>query len=280
MTGRRMSTREIVASYGDRLRYHYQRNQGLAVARNTGLDLARGDYVTYLDGDDIMCPHNLARKHLVLDGRPELGGVFSDFEVFSDAGTIYQKGIHQTFGFFTRTGKSFEDIFSSVELVRSATGEERFYHGNIFETLFTGNIILPSTMVFRNEFATDVGYFVPELRTQQDDQYWLRFAKRRPFGFLDRVLIRYRRHARQLTDRAHIIRVIETASSIVSGYEQDLLQRGQSAVFNRRKAEILDTWRRRIFTKADIRDARIALAESLRRHPTRLSNGLYFLATL
>ncbi|MER7759913.1 glycosyltransferase family 2 protein [Streptomyces sp. NPDC097619] len=48
----------------------HERNGGLATARNTGLDAARGEYLTFMDGDDWLAPGHLAR---VLSAAEELG---------------------------------------------------------------------------------------------------------------------------------------------------------------------------------------------------------------
>lgn len=45
----------------------HERNGGLATARNTGLDAARGEYVTFLDGDDWLAPGHLARTLAVIE---------------------------------------------------------------------------------------------------------------------------------------------------------------------------------------------------------------------
>lgn len=47
-------TAAIAQSFGDRLRYIYQENKGLAGARNTGIDAAKGKYFCFLDDDDLL----------------------------------------------------------------------------------------------------------------------------------------------------------------------------------------------------------------------------------
>ena len=52
------NTKNIIDSFDDnRIKYIYQVNSGVSVARNIGLDIARGEYITFLDADDII-PRN------------------------------------------------------------------------------------------------------------------------------------------------------------------------------------------------------------------------------
>jgi GT2 family glycosyltransferase len=56
------ATRDVVTAYTDpRVRYVHRENGGLARARNTGIDAARGDFVVFLDDDDLVVPHWLER---------------------------------------------------------------------------------------------------------------------------------------------------------------------------------------------------------------------------
>ncbi len=55
-------TLDIIRSFGDRIRYETQPNQGAPVARNRGLALAKGDYVKFLDADDVLQPDCIERQ--------------------------------------------------------------------------------------------------------------------------------------------------------------------------------------------------------------------------
>src|SRR5450631_4215512 len=53
--------------------YHYQSNQGLACARNTGIAISSGEYIALLDPDDIWLPDRLEKEVEVLDKNPGVG---------------------------------------------------------------------------------------------------------------------------------------------------------------------------------------------------------------
>jgi glycosyltransferase involved in cell wall biosynthesis len=76
------NTFEIIQPFvlnDDRLRYHYAQNRGLAMARNTGIQMSIGEYITFLDSDDEYAPEHLALRAEYLKERPEVellhGGV-------------------------------------------------------------------------------------------------------------------------------------------------------------------------------------------------------------
>ena len=55
------NTRQLCATYGDRIKYVGQKNAGASVARNTGAMLARSPWIAFLDSDDYWTPCHLAR---------------------------------------------------------------------------------------------------------------------------------------------------------------------------------------------------------------------------
>ena len=72
----------IAKSYGGSLRYLYQENTGLAGAQNTGYREARGEFVAYLDSDDLWLPGKISRQMDVFRETPELDIVFAHVEQF------------------------------------------------------------------------------------------------------------------------------------------------------------------------------------------------------
>ena len=66
------STADVVASYGDRVRYHWQPNAGPPAARNLGVSLAGGDFLAFQDADDLWHAEKLTRQMERFEVRPAL----------------------------------------------------------------------------------------------------------------------------------------------------------------------------------------------------------------
>jgi glycosyltransferase involved in cell wall biosynthesis len=168
------NTQEVLARYGDHMRVIRQSNQGSAAARNAGILPARGEFIAFLDADDLWLPHKLERQVPLFDERPELGWIYSDYREFDESGPRARS-------FFERPG------------LRPPP------EGWIVLKLAMGCITWTATVVARASCFREVGLFDPTFPRAQDYDMWLRLAVRFPVGCVDEVLALYRRHQTQIT---------------------------------------------------------------------------------
>jgi glycosyltransferase involved in cell wall biosynthesis len=64
-------TAELMESYGDKIRYFKQENQGIAVTRTNACRLAKGEYIAFQDDDDIMPPDRIDTLYKALSRYPD-----------------------------------------------------------------------------------------------------------------------------------------------------------------------------------------------------------------
>lgn len=166
------STYQVVGQYRDsRIRYVYQNNRGLAGARNTGLAYARGQYVAFLDADDLWAPTMLAE-------------------------TVAYLTAHETVA-VVRTGWSLVDADGRM---LPTTPRWSPWINSVFERLVTDNTFIIIAALFRRECLDRVGFFDESLATNEDWHLWLRVARAGfGFGFIPSALAMYRRHAHNMT---------------------------------------------------------------------------------
>lgn len=86
------NTKSVVHSFNDvRIEYVYQENKGLSGARNTGLRLASGKYIAFLDADDLFLPDKLAVQSKYLEEHLEVGVVVGGFQRIDSEGNLIKE---------------------------------------------------------------------------------------------------------------------------------------------------------------------------------------------
>jgi glycosyltransferase involved in cell wall biosynthesis len=76
------NTKEIVAHYGETVKYFYQEHSGISAARNLCLEHASGEYIAWLDADDCWVKGKLQAQVKYFEEHPDCQIVFTKFENF------------------------------------------------------------------------------------------------------------------------------------------------------------------------------------------------------
>lgn len=156
---------QVLQRYPANLRYIKQENQGAAVARNTGLCAARGEFVAFLDADDTWLPTFLEHQMELLK-RSNADIVFGDAMLFGDS---------------RLAGRTFMEV-------EPPTGDVTP------ESLLAVKVtVLTSSVLARKQPILEVGLFDKSLRRGHDFELWLRLAKAGArFAYDREVLVHHR----------------------------------------------------------------------------------------
>lgn len=139
-------TAMVMAQYAGRVTYLWQSNQGVAAARNAGFRAATGEYLTFLDDDDMILPAKIERQVQVLASRPAVGLVHCRYYFADQDGNLLQK----------------------VGLLP---------HGEVLNDLLRGNFIWLGAPLIRRQCLDRVGLFDEEIPSVSADwDLWLRIA--------------------------------------------------------------------------------------------------------
>lgn len=137
-----------LAPYADRIVYIKQPNKRAAGARNTGIARAGGEFLAFLDSDDVWLPDHLASQMKLFEDDPSLGLVYSDALIVGDPSNEWR--------FTERCPSHGEATFSAILLLHCH--------------------IPVSTVVARRTSIIKAGGFDESLARCDDYDMWLRTA--------------------------------------------------------------------------------------------------------
>ena len=169
------NTREIIKEYKDpRVKYMYQENSGVSIARNNGINSSESEYIALLDSDDMYLENMLDKSVRTLDEHPEVGFTYGQTNLMREGYGIYR----------TRKSPFHQDsaIVGSVEQVR-----ELLFHSPITTSTFVG----------RRHYIEETGEFHTDLWLCEDYHFFVRLAKRFSGYYVAEPLTIMRIHAEQ-----------------------------------------------------------------------------------
>ncbi len=205
------STLDILASFNDsRIKIHDFKNRGLAASRNRGIHLAEGEYVAFIDADDLWTADKLAKQLAALKEDIENGMVYSLTDCIDENDQYLGHGSH---------------IIDS---------------GHIYNHLLIWNFLdNGSNPLIRKHVLEEVGPFDETLAAAEDWDIWLRIAYKYKVACVPEPQILYRIHSNAMSSNikqqeAASFRVLEKAvQRLPEGARRDDLEMQGSANLNR-----------------------------------------------
>lgn len=196
--GSQDGTADLVATEFPHVRLFRKKNGGAATARNQGIRESRGEYIAFLDADDVWLPGKLHIQIDHLERRPDVDMVCGEFSWWAA----------NSDGVFPDPAMLFPPLTDCV--VDTAQS------GWVYHKLLLSNYVWTSTIVMRRRLVEKIGFYDESLRLGQDYDYWLRASRESEIHLLKGISALYRKHSESATMRGvakdnHAVRILRGA---------------------------------------------------------------------
>jgi glycosyltransferase involved in cell wall biosynthesis len=159
--------------FGNQIRYYAQTNQGVSVARNRGVEEARGEWIAFLDSDDLWEKEKLEWQFKALEKfGPQCGACYTDTRLFNHP---------ETRTMFQMSERSYrhEGVMGiNAEVLRL-----------LVRPGGPGMVVCPSSFIARADVVRRSGGLNPKLRFQMDTDFMFRVALLTNFCYVNRPLV-------------------------------------------------------------------------------------------
>ena len=172
-------TAEMLKNISPLIRYYWQENSGDAAARNRLIKLARGEYITFIDSDDLLMHDAVERMMNVMEVEGGEAIVYGPYLRIDRNGHVYGR-------------------FKS-----------RQYSGYITKYLFQNIFVYSCGSMFPKKVLETAGGFDTSLPVCSDYDLWLRLSLKYRFVALAEPTFKRRRHAKNLSAVSTENRILE-----------------------------------------------------------------------
>ena len=163
-------TLHVLGEFGSRIKVLAQRNQGVSVARNNGAAAVTGEFLAFLDADDVWLTPKLARQVAVFRDRPDVAMTYTGLTVV-------------------------DEQLQPLGAMSAPRGADALRNSLLLEPPV---VSVAQTAVLRTSVFHAVGGFDPDLTTSADTDLACRVAVRHAVEGVDEPLVLYRQHGAQM----------------------------------------------------------------------------------
>jgi glycosyltransferase involved in cell wall biosynthesis len=242
---------EVINEYRDRIVYITQVNCGVSAARNVGIRRARGEYIAFLDQDDLFSADKLEKMAHYLDSHSQYGMVYSYL------GRINHRN----------------------EYMRPK--RNRQYTEDIFPKLFNHGYLYPSMTMCRKQLVLDAGFFQERFSSiGEDTDLFLRISLRTKVGVIPEYLSIYRVHEDNVSKSTNDTMAF-ALEEILSQYRYNLLQRYPLGwwIYRRKMSRVYREQAKVFFSQRKDTEVKHCLKKSITLFPFRMDVVRLFLTS-
>lgn len=275
-----------------RVTYVRKANGGVASARNLGLRLATGDYIAFLDSDDLWKPWKIEVQVACLAALKNkgVGMIWTDFNMVDEQGNVLvpqaMRDMYALYAVFARHHVPiFDQSLLLDELVPRLGGRcaaARVSWGDVYSRIALGNLCQTSTVMLTRDRARLAGWYDEKMVVGEDSAYHAAICKVGASAFLDTVTADYRvGTADQLTQPTYKLPAAQhwLGSVLPAVRSDDVRMRLPRALLRDVVGKAHGWLGEEYFNIGERRQARYHLARSLARGPARARGWLLLAGT-
>ena len=170
-----------------------EQSLGPSNTRNTGVNLAKGDILMFLDDDDTWLPHKIANQLQIFEQNPKVGLVYSARQAVDEAGNL---------------------LFQIAPK----------FAGNIYREMLQKNHVgITSSVAVKRELFLQAGGFDVEIPVREDYELWLRLSQITAIAFDPEATVKWTVHSQPRKQTSSKPEVYERAvKKILQKYQPDI----------------------------------------------------------
>jgi len=236
--------------FNEKLKIITQINKGQAVAKNVGIEHSSGEFIAFLDSDDLWAPDKLEKQYDYMQLNPGIA------MSYTEAYKIDEKG----------------------ECINTISANPAF-RGKCFENLVLHNNIVASSVMVRRDVLDKVGFFDTELAACENWDLWISISRYYPINFIEHPLTFYRVHKDNMSK--NWTKMYRARLQVIDKHLS--LRSNEPATFELRKKALF--FLHRNFAKLhienlDLKKARRELIDAIKARPNDITCYLSYLKTL